>query len=283
MSQIYFKLITRQMKSWLFLCMSIFRRLLCCFRSRTQSLNDSDESFTDDEMIFDGNFVIVQQQQQQKQQETPNPLVNSTATTLTWASSSSDMFNESSQQFDSSNINNYSNYSLVNQQQQQQQFSPNNIGSRIDIGPNRTTYFTNQQQQQPSNVEENEPDFFQDMIPKFCKPKTLHVATNDELNVENISEKFRIDERRAIDLDQSRFRPFGSYTSNDGYQNNQSNPIPSLGNMDPTVGESNWDEDEWQNLDQSLAALRRETREQRRAQSKHYRDNNINNNNCVDN
>ena len=99
MSQIYFKLITRQMKSWLFLCMSIFRRLLCCFRSRAQSLNDSDESFTDDEMIFDGNFVVVQQQQQQKQQETPNPLVNSTATTLTWASSSSDMFNEPSQQF----------------------------------------------------------------------------------------------------------------------------------------------------------------------------------------
>lgn len=48
-----------------------------------------------------------------------------------------------------------------------------NIGSKIDIGPNRISLAYQQNLENSSNNNEQEPDFFQDMTPKFRKPKTV--------------------------------------------------------------------------------------------------------------
>lgn len=200
----------RQLKTRLFVLLQFIKRLLCCFRSKSDFDRSDDHT---EEIFVDHNFVVVQQNDQLLQNTTTN-IYDQDASFDDWDTMAPTSANHSAHQNGNSakcnsfllNLHltnsfylcflatsySFSNFSLVNQQQQPQ-FSKSilfyfdivsiieltfchftdNIGSKIDIGPNRISFAYQQNVENLSNNNEQEPDFFQDMTPKFRKPKTV--------------------------------------------------------------------------------------------------------------
>lgn len=85
----------------------------------------------------------------------------------------------------------------------------------------------------------------------------IFVAKETEVSHDEITKKFQIDDRKALELDDSKFKPFGSLEDSANSLINQYNE-QNTSWEDMASEETSWNE-----LDANLQAIRRETRQQR--------------------
>nr|XP_046912248.1 transcription factor SPT20 homolog [Dermatophagoides farinae] len=183
------------------------------------------------------------------------------------------------QSYTEQDIYNYSNYSLTSIKAKQQQ---QNYSYDLNYSKNRSQ---NSGTNQTEIDEKEEPDYFQDMVPEFKKPKTIYVNkhdhpmadihNNDENELNKIERKFRF-------MQQNQHQQNDPYQMNNNHSSSMldetkfTNQFGSLDDIDISVNPSqmdmkitsweemaNEDEELWIDTDQQLETMRRQRREQR--------------------
>nr|XP_027195668.1 GATA zinc finger domain-containing protein 4-like [Dermatophagoides pteronyssinus] len=203
------------------------------------------------------------------------------------------------QSYTEQDLYNYSNYSLtsIQSKQQQQNYSYDLNYTKNRSSSNSGEHQKQQQQQQEIADTVEEPDYFQDMVPEFKKPKTVYVNkhdhpmissdnnqqnnydNNDELN-NKIEKKFRFKQQQQNQQQQDSSYQFNNNNnidndllSNEPNFTNQFGTIQlssSSTSMDMNTNQitswedmANNDEELWIDTDQQLKTMRQQRREQR--------------------